>query len=330
MAVTTPTNVDSSIPELWAKSVLREHLPGAFWAKFVGGEGSGMPIIQKTEVLGKPGDLIHIQTTAPLAGAGVSGDTTALEGSEEALSTSEIKVSPLLYRHAVRVNRRANKKSIVNLREEARMRLAEWGGEKMDNVRFANFLLDDLPAPLASETYDAFNSYFVGGDATPTVDEILATDTLTVETMQVLKTRMKMQRAKPVMIGGKPYFVLITHPYALHSLKREDEYRDWVREAHVRGTENPMFTGATAVLDGIIIFDHENVPTAANAGSVQYATSLCFGREAFVEGVDENVSWAEDEFDYGLEFGIAYSFAFQPRRALEDNSIRVYSAAPTV
>jgi N4-gp56 family major capsid protein len=289
-----------------------------------------MPIIQKVEVLNKPGDLIHIQTTAPLSGAGVSGDTTALEGSEEALATSEIKVSPLLYRHAVRVNRRANKKSIIDLRDEARMRLIEWGAEKMDDKRFSLFLASALPAPLASETYDEANTYFVGGDATPTVDEILATDTLTVESLQVLKTRMKMQRARPVMVDGKPYFVLVTHPYALHALKREAEYRDWVREAHVRGAENPMFSGATAVLDGIIIFDHENVPVADNSGSVQYATSLLFGREAFVEGVDENVSWAEDEFDYGLEFGIAYSFAFQPRRALEDNSITVYSAAPTV
>jgi N4-gp56 family major capsid protein len=330
MSVTTPTNVDSSIPELWAKLVLREHLVEGFWGRFVGGEGSGMPIIQKAEVLNKPGDLIHIQTTAPLAGAGVSGDTTALEGSEENLTTSEIKVSPVLYRHAVRVNRRANKKSILDLREEARMRLGEWGGEKMDDVRFNLFLADALPAPLASETYNAAETYFIGGDANPTVDEILVTDTLTVESIQVAKLNLKLNKAKPVMIGGKPYYVMVTHPYALHALKRETEYRDWVREAHVRGGENPFFAGSTAIIDGVVIFDHPNVPRTANAGAVQYATSLMFGREFAVEGVDENPSWAEDEFDYGLEFGIAYSFAFQPRRALELSSLRIYSAAPTV
>ena len=35
----------------------------------------------------------------------------------------------------------------------------------------------------------------------------------------------------------------------------------------------------------------------------------------------------KDNFDYGLEHGIAYSFAFQPRRALEKNSLLLFSAA---
>ena len=73
-------------------------------------------------------------------GAGVTGDAVpALVSNEEALSTSEMKVAPVLFRHAVRVNRRANKKAIVDLREEARMRLSEWGLTKVDNKRFAQF-----------------------------------------------------------------------------------------------------------------------------------------------------------------------------------------------
>src|SRR5687767_4203000 len=140
MASTTPTNVDSSIPELWAKLTLRDHLVAGFWKNMIGSEGSSSPIIQKTELLNNPGDTIHIQTTAPLAGAGVEGDTAVLEGNEEALATGSKKVIPVLYRHAVRINRRSNKKSIVELRAEARMRLAEWGEEKMDDKRFANFV----------------------------------------------------------------------------------------------------------------------------------------------------------------------------------------------
>ena len=139
MTATTPTHVDTSINEVWAKKVLRDHLRDGFWGRFTGPEGSGAPIIQKTELLNAPGDTIHIQVTSPLSGAGVSGDTTALEGSEENLTTSEMTVIPVFYRHGVRWYRRANKKSILDLRSEAQMRLAEWGGEKMDDLRFANF-----------------------------------------------------------------------------------------------------------------------------------------------------------------------------------------------
>src|SRR5690348_18276304 len=88
MAVTNPSDVDTSIPEIWARETLRKHLRDGFWGRFAGGPGSGRPLIQQSELLNKPGDLIHVQVTNPLSGAGVSGDTAALEGNEEKLSTS--------------------------------------------------------------------------------------------------------------------------------------------------------------------------------------------------------------------------------------------------
>jgi N4-gp56 family major capsid protein len=322
MASTTPTNVDTAIPELWAKAVLRDQLRAGFFGPMTGPEGSGMPIIQKTELLNKPGDTIHIQTSSPLAGAGVSGDTTAVLGSEEALSLSEIKVIPTLYRHAVRVYRRANKKSIVDLRSEAKLRLGEWGEQKMDSLRFATFV---QTANLNGVAYTP-NTYGINGhDGT----NIVAADTLTTAAVQTIKLKLRNNRAKPMRFQGKEMYGLVVHPNTLFDLKRESEYRDWVREAAVRGETNPFFVGATAVVDGVVIFEHENVPTGVSggAGTIKYSKNLAFGAEAFVEGVDENATWAEDEFDYGFEFGIAYSFAMQARRGLEKNSLQVYAAA---
>lgn len=327
MAVTTPTNVDSSIPEIWAKSVLRDHKVAGYWGKFVGKEGSGAPIIQRSELLGKPGDLIHVQVTDPLTGAGQEGDTAMVEGNEENLATTEKKVAPLLYRHGVRVYRRANKKSMLDLRSEARMRLAEWGMNKMDTKRFELILATALPAPLASETYNAPNVYVVGGGTG--INDVGAGDVLTVKACQEIRLKLRIQRAKPLMVDGKPHFILVTHPYATFQLKQEARYESWVREAQVRGETNPFFRGALAVIDGLIIHDHENVPLATGTG-VQGATSIAFGGEAFVEGLDEDVSWAEDTFDYGNQFGVAYSFAFQPRRALELSSLKCFIAAVNV
>lgn len=324
MTTTTPTHVDSSIPELWAKLTLRDSLRAGFWAKFVGEEGSRSPIIRRTDLLNNPGDTIHIQVTDALSGAGVAGDTTLLEGAEENLDTTSMKVIPLLYRHAVRTYRRAQKKSILDLRSEAKLRLAEWGQEKMDDVRFTNFVSS---AAMNGETYTP--EFIVVGGGTAGAADVASTDLLDVETIMKAKLDAYNNRALPLMTeDGNEFFAMVCHPNSLYNLKRSDEYRDWVREAHVRGGDNPFFKGAVAMIDGVLLFQHNNVITANDgAGAISVSRNLLFGAEAFVEGLDENVSWNEDDFDYGNSNGIAYSFAFQPRRALAKNSLIVYAAA---
>lgn len=336
MSVTTPTNVDTSINEVWAKSVLRRHKAAGFWGRFVGGEGSGSPIIQKSELLNSPGDLIHIQVTDPLSGVGVSGDTATLVGNEENLATSEIKASPTLYRHAVRINRRANKKSILDLREEMAMRLSEWGMNKMDTLRFSAFT--GTTAPVAGETYTP-NVYAVatadsandgGTTIGDTAEDVALADTLSVKAIQVVKLKLTTALAKPLGSDGFPYYVLVASPYATFQLKQESRYESWVRDAEVRGKDNPFFRGALAVIDGVILYEHPNVTRTANVAGVQVANNIAFGAEAFVEALDENPHSNEDTFDYALEFGKSYEFAVQSRRALELSSLQVKCSAPTV
>lgn len=327
MSVTTPSNVDTSIEEIWARQVLQETLRGGFWGRFVGGEGSGMPIIQKSELLNKPGDRIHIQITTPLTGAGVSGDTATLEGNEEALSTTEIRLEPVLYRHGVRINRRANKKSHIELRGEAKMRLSEWGMDTLDNLRFAQFVSADA-ADVVDATY-APNTYVVGhpsGD----IDDLLAADVLTVTDVRKIRYVMQSQKARPFKVNGLPFYAMVITPEQELDLKNDDDYQNYVLSAASRGMDNPVFTGAIANIEGVVLYPDFRVPTLTNSSGTpcRVAKSICFGQEAFLEAVDEDVMWVErDHFDYGLEWGVAYSFACQSRRALELSSLQVLSSA---
>lgn len=321
MTATLPSHVDTSIPEVWAKRVLRTHLRSGFWGQFVGGPGS--PIVQQTELKDAPGDKIHIQVTTPLVGAGVSGDTATLVGNEENLTTSEISCMPTLYRHAVRINRRANKKSIIQLREEARMRLADWGQDKMDQLRFASFI--SAAAINGGETYTPTLKY--ANDATA-LNNIDATDKLSVKDIRKIRALLRNAKAKPFKHNGLDVYFGVIHPYQALDLKQDTEYNTAVQQAMPRASENPIFSGALAMIDGVVLFEHFNVPTVANAGAttnLPAAKSLFFGSEFAVEAVDENVSWAEDTFDYGHEWGVAYAFATQPRRALELSSLQYLS-----
>ncbi len=326
MTSTTPTHVDTSIPEIWAKDSLRKVKRDGFWGRFVGGPGA--PIVQKAELLNNPGDQIHIQVTDVLSGAGQTGDTSAVVGNEENLATSEIKAAPLQYRHGVRVWQRADKKSILDLREESRFRLEEWMRDKIDSVRFNLLTATSLPAPLGSETY-APNIYVPGG-APYTVDGVAVGDKITVQALQEIKLKLTLQMAKPIMVDGFPHYVFVTHPYATFQLKQEARYESWVREARERGPNNPFFRGALAVIDGVIIYEHASVPTVVNATSVNVAKGIAFGAEMAVEALDENVNFEEDTFDYNAEYGMAVNFAFQPRRALELSSTQVYASAPVI
>lgn len=329
MSTTTNANVQTSTPEHWSKETLRHTLVKGFWPRFVGPEGSGSAVIRKMELVNQPGDLIHVQVTSPLAGSGVDGDETTLEGNEENLSTSEITMDTTMHRNAVRTFRRANKRSILDLREEAKFRLSEWGADRLDGLRFSQYLSSS-----ASDVPDATYSpnVYVAGVGTGTKADVDATASkLSVEAIRIIRYRMIDQLASSLMIDGLPRFFLLISPEMEYDLKQDSEYDNYVISAASRGMDNPVFTGAIANIEGVVILPHPSVPTAADggAGTVAYGQALCFGQEAFIEVLDEDVSWVEKTFDYDNQLGVAYGFASGHRRALEKNSLQVLAAAAT-
>lgn len=235
--VTPAANVDTAIPEVWAKRVLADALYKGFFGGMTGAEFSGLPVIQVSE-LRNGGDLIHIQVTGPLSGAGVEGDTTTLQGAEDTLTATEMKTSPIYYRNAVSVFRRTNKKTIYDLRSEAKSRLAEWAMQKMDAMRFANYV-SNAPVPGTGETQGAATTPNVlkvgGGGAVPTTlwvaadfNDVGAADTLDVVSLQKARLALYNARALPISAAGKPFYVAVVHPNCLYGLKREPEWKSVV------------------------------------------------------------------------------------------------------
>jgi len=322
----TQTTLAEWIPEIWSRRVYEEARAKYFWARFSGPEGSGMPLIEKRELLTNPGDTIHVSQQANLTGAGVSGDT-ALEGNEEELSLKEVSLSPTWYRHAVAINRPASKQINQNFRERAMSGLSDWMAKKMDTAVWT-----------ASRTTAAtgFESSVInvvyGNDAT-SVDTIDSADDFGVtEIRKAAATLGNNNIAKvrtPDMPAGMGYYLMFVHPWQAYSLKGDTEWIDRHENAAERGATNPLFTGALGVIDGVIIHETTQCTRAQNANSpvVYYARAVCVGQEALAVGLNQRIMWREQMTDFEYKQGIAVEAAWEVKVMTGNAIVQVVTAA---
>jgi N4-gp56 family major capsid protein len=131
---------------------------------------------------------------------------------------------------------------------------------------------------------------------------------------------------RPAMIDGQEYFVVVLHSYSVTDLRLDvanSAYMDWPTiqmYANKRGLDNPIFTGALGVYNGMIIFEstrifspvasvRRNLFLGAQAGVFAIGNAYDSMEQARV-GKDNFMSWYEEVDDYGNEKGIAVGCIF--------------------
>ena len=62
MTALASSDIPAHVPLLYGVMILKQALLDTFWNKFTGPEGSGMPIIEKTDLTSQPGNTIRIHT----------------------------------------------------------------------------------------------------------------------------------------------------------------------------------------------------------------------------------------------------------------------------
>ena len=317
MSATNLSAAASAIGTVYAKLALRDVMEDAFWSQFAGLPGSGMPIIKRTEILDGPGSSITVPVTSKLTGAGRTEEQT-LSGQEEALTVSNVVLTPQFKRHGVLNERLAQMRSSISLHEEARMRLAEWGRETVDADRFTAF----------SVATGTPNTYFGEGAAIGSITA--AGGKLTVAHIRGIKKALITNGAVPMQTrnGAKLYGMVVT-PSMEFDVKSDSAWNTAVVQAGERGLDNPWLSGALGVIDGVAIFVDRGVVTATDgAASAKVARGLAFGAEAFVEGWQEQAFWADDKFDYEGQHGFSFGYSFQAVRSpVKKNVVLGYFAS---
>lgn len=298
----TGTGVNQ-VPALWGPRLLAQAENRTFWKRFEGPEGSSMPIIRRDDLTKQAGDTIHMDIVLALTGAGVTGDTNALSGNEEALKFRQTDVTVSDLSHAVQWTEKSEALITHNMRQTALGQLAKWLAGKLDNAVWSELTGGGTTLPTTSKWF--------AGTATA-IDEIQDTDAagrLKLNDISDVKAYAQAtNKIEPLVTEeGDEYYGLVLSPWAALSLKKDSSYQQANRDARERGTGNPLFRGALGLWDGVILYSSNNVPLATNAYTTptQYAKNVLFGAQALSRAWAQYPDWREEDFDYRRKSGVA-------------------------
>ena len=338
MALTNFAALTAEQKLVWSRDLWKDARDMTFINKFVG-TGSGAVVQRITELTKtEKGESVIMHLLADLVDDGVVGDDER-EGLEEEMMSYNDQITIDLISHGVRQKGKlADQKTVIGFRENARDRLAYWLANRVDQLAFLTLsgisyafnndgssrtsgafstlsFASDVSAPTANRhrrvTADASSVYTgLAAGATASVD---ATDILSYSAVVDIVTYAKTTYLKPIIAGGKEYYVAFIRPEALAQLKKDADFQRAVITGLPRSDKNPFFSGGTVTVDGLILHEHRlvyNTKGAASGskwgagGTVDGARMLVCGSQALGMADLGSPEWAEKWFNYNSSPGV--------------------------
>lgn len=260
-------------PQIWDDNFFRDYVRASRFKRYMGTDEAA--IIQlKEDLTKKKGDRVTFALVNELTGNGVTGNST-LKGNEERLNSRSHAVTVDVLRHAVAVDDWDVQKSVIDLRNAAKVQLREWAQKKLrDGIVNALGQIDGVNFTSSTvtqrDTWSANNSdRILYGDNTANYSATFATGTFAVSAAEsltpgILSLMKRMAQAaspkvKPVYVKemDQEWYVAFVGPRSWRDLNEDNPTTNPLilanRDARVRGVDNPLFTGDSLVWDGIII-----------------------------------------------------------------------------
>lgn len=260
-------------PQIWDANFFRDYVRASRFKRYFG--TSPMSMIQlKEDLTKKKGDSVTFALVNELVGNGVTGNDT-LKGNEERLNSRSHKVNVDVLRHAVAVDDWDVQKSVIDLRNAARVQLQEWARKKLrDGILDGLGQIDGVK--YSSSTAGQRNTWTANnedrvlfGRATANYNATFATaisglssgETLTPNVLSLMKRQAQKASPKirPISIESmdQEWYVAFVGPRSWRNLTEDNPTSNVLtlanRDARVRGVDNPLFTGDSLVWDGMIL-----------------------------------------------------------------------------
>ncbi len=285
------------VPKLWTKKVWREGLKASYFEKFTSTNGDNVVHANKDLKQAK-GDEVFFGLAMNLKGAGVSGNNT-LKGNEEELKMYDFSVKTDLIRNAVKRFEADDQKSPYANLPLIKSTLTQWLADWKDD-----HLISALTAsPTATE--------FITAASAGTEVSTTASDKLTCALISKAKRKAKMHEpmVKPLKIDGQDKYIMLVGTWAARDLKDDPVWQAAQQNAAIRGSKNPIFTGALGEYDGVVLYEYERVMnTATGAASANVVHNLLLGQQAACFAVAREARYIHDDDDYGNVQGNGISF----------------------
>lgn len=282
--MTISTAVSGLTPQQWDDQFFTDYVRASRFKRYMGTDESA--IIQLKEDLTKrKGDSVTFALVNELTGNGVTGNNT-LKGNEERLGSRSHKVNVNVLRHAVAVDDWDTQKSVIDLRNAAKVQLREWAQKKLrdgiltalgqiDGVNFGDSTAaqrntwsannsDRILYGTSSTNYSA--TFLTGLNAIGSTEQLSPT----VLSLMARMASTASPKIKPVYVKemDQEWYVAFVGPRAWRDLTEDNPTTNLLtlanRDARVRGVDNPLFTGDSLVWDGIII---RQIPEIVNLGT---------------------------------------------------------------
>lgn len=313
--------------KVWSGKLWKQFRDESFWMSngFIG-TNMNTPVHRVEELTKTTRGLECVmQMVNDLEGDGVAGDND-LNGEEENMVNDAqiIKIDSLA--NAVKSKGKMSEQAtVIRFREQAKDKLGFWLPDKIDELMFltisgrAYTLKTDLSTRGTSQlpslnfasdvTAASTNRVKYAGSAT-SEGTLTTSDKMSWTVCVTAKTFARRQGLRPIRQGGKEYYAMVMSPEQRRDLILDSTYQTIVSRAAERGSKNPLFQNALAVVDGLILYEHRKVINTSGLTSgvdkwgsgqtVEGAQAQLMGAGALGFTTLGGSEWLEgDQNDYG-------------------------------
>lgn len=265
--------------EIWSELVTRDAREKNVLSKFIGGEGSGSPIVEKRDLSAGGSDKVTFTTVAPIRGQGVRAEQV-LKNSVGQLKFGTFNVEVDLIRHAVAWTQvlklmRFTGKTLDQISAEV---MSEWAG-RTEQDHLQSVLRDSAGT---SNTIEAYGSGAAGALQS---DEGFSTDLI-----QEAKQALIANGGQPMNTGADgnqeiPGYLFFAPDGVLRPLRSDPDYMEAILYADSRGEGNKLYSGNYAKWDNNIIANHNVIIDTAEGrqGSPLAPTAIYTGATAITD-----------------------------------------------
>ena len=297
------------VPKVWAKKVWHEGVKDSYFDKFIAMDGSNV-VHQNKDLTNVKGDSVVFGLMMNLNGPGVEGNQK-LSGAEDTLNIYDFTVQTKLIRNAVSRFEADDQKSQFDMLKEIKIALKQWLADWLDNK-----LISELSFTASSSKEAVYAS------AAGTLASITANDKLTTTIISRAKRKAMLHAPKvqPIKVDGMDKYIMLVSPWAARDLKDDPKWLAAQQNANIRGSKNPIFTGALGEYDGVVLYEYERVSNQTNgAASANVCYNLLLGKQAACFAVARPAKHIEQTDDYGNIAGNGIAFYGEVKRTKFNN-----------